>query len=119
MSDVAMLGIDPGKTSCSVADLDAAGLVVLRRRVARATPKRQGGDRRSGRNEAHAGLILGAIERQPDITFADVRTELARHGVAISVAGLWRFFPRRRITLKKSGHAAEQDRPEVLKRRWE
>lgn len=35
MSDVAVLGIDLGKTSCSVAGLDAAGLVVLRRRVAR------------------------------------------------------------------------------------
>ena len=67
-----------------------------------ATPKRQGGDRRSGRIEAHAGLILGAIERQPDITLVDLRTELAGHGVAISVAGLWRFFARRRITLKKS-----------------
>jgi transposase len=63
------------------------------------TPKRQGGDRRSCRIEAHAGLILGAVERQPDITLADLRTELAGHGVMISVAGLWRFFARRRITL--------------------
>ena len=67
-----------------------------------ATPKRQGGDRRSGRIEAHATLILGAIERQPDITLADLRSDLAGHGIAISVAGLWRFFSRRRITLKKS-----------------
>ena len=67
-----------------------------------ATPKRQGGDRRSGRIEAHAALILDAIERQPDITLADLRTKLGRHGIAISVAGLWRFFARRRITLKKS-----------------
>ena len=50
----------------------------------------------------HAALILGAVERQPDITLADLRTQLAVHGVAISVAGLWRFFARRRITLKKS-----------------
>jgi len=67
-----------------------------------ATPKRQGGDRRSGRIELHAALILGTIERQSDITLADLRTELAGHGVAISVAGLWRFFARCRITLKKS-----------------
>lgn len=67
-----------------------------------ATPKRQGSDRRSGRIEAHAALILDVIERQPDITLADLRTALAGHGVAISVAGLWRFFARRRITLKKS-----------------
>jgi transposase len=65
-------------------------------------PKPQGGDRRSGRIEAHAPLILGAIEGKPDITLADLRSELAGHGIAISVAGLWRFFARRRITVKKS-----------------
>ena len=66
------------------------------------TPRRQGGDRRSARIEAHAPLILGAIARQSDITLADLRTELASHGIAVSVAGLWRFFARRKITLKKS-----------------
>ena len=66
------------------------------------TPRRQGGDRRSGRIEEHAPLILGAITRQPDMTLADLRVELAGHGIAISVAGLWRFFARRKITLKKS-----------------
>lgn len=77
-----------------------------------ATPKRQAGDRRSGRIEAHAALILGAIGRQPAIALVDLRTDLAGHGVGISVAGLWRFFARRRITLsEKSGHAAEPDRP--------
>jgi transposase len=66
------------------------------------TPRRQGGDRRSGRIEAHAPLILGAIARKSDITLADLRAELADHGIAASVAGLWRFFARRKITLKKS-----------------
>jgi transposase len=65
-------------------------------------PRRQGGDRRSGRIEAHAPLILGAIARKSDITLVDLRTELADHGVTASVAGLWRFFARRKITLKKS-----------------
>src|SRR5215218_3610686 len=50
------------------------------------TPRRQGGDRRSGRIEAHAPLILGAITRQPDITLADLRSELAGSGIAVSVA---------------------------------
>lgn len=71
------------------------------RLVGDATPKRQGGDRRSGRIEAHAALILDALERKSDITLADLRAELAEHGVGVSVAGLWRFFKRRRITLKK------------------
>jgi transposase len=66
------------------------------------SPQRQGGDRRSGRIETHAPLILGAIERKPDITLADLRSELAGRGIAVSVAGLWRFFARRKITVKKS-----------------
>jgi len=35
MTDVVVLGIDLGKNSCSVAGLDGAGTVVLRRRVMR------------------------------------------------------------------------------------
>ena len=38
-----------------------------------ATPKRQGGDRRSGRIEAHAGVILDAVAKQSDITLAELR----------------------------------------------
>lgn len=61
-----------------------------------------GGDRRSGRIEAHAPLILGLLERTPDITLSELRVELAEAGVPVSIASLWRFFARRRITLKKS-----------------
>ena len=82
------------------------------------TPKRQGGDRRSGRIEAHAALILRALERRPDVTLADLRAELAGRGIGVSVAGLWRFFKRGADDAhKKAGHAAEQDRPDVLSRR--
>jgi transposase len=73
----------------------------LSKTVGDATPKRQGGDRRSGRIEAHAAVILGALERKSDITLADLRAELAGRGIGVSVTGLWRFFKRRRITLKK------------------
>lgn len=74
----------------------------LTRRAGDPSPQRQGGDRRSARTEAHAPRILGTIERQPDITLADLRRELAGHGIAVSIAGLWRFFARRKITVKKS-----------------
>jgi len=74
----------------------------LVRKAGDPAPRRQGGDRRSAWIEAQAPRILAAIERQPDITLADLRSELAGHGIAVSVAGLWRFFARRRITLKKS-----------------
>ena len=73
----------------------------LSRTAGDATPKRQGGDRRSGRIESHATVILGVLERKSDITLADLRAELAGHGIGVSIAGLWRFFKRRRITLKK------------------
>ena len=66
------------------------------------TPQRQGGDRRSKRIEGHADAILGELARIPDITLADLRSALAGQGIAVSVAGLWRFFERRQITLKKS-----------------
>ena len=61
-----------------------------------------GGDRRSGRIERHAGVILGLVERKSDITLAELRAALAEQGVATSLSTLWRFFVRRRITLKKS-----------------
>ena len=61
-----------------------------------------GGDRRSGRIESHAGMILGLLDRQADITLAELGAALAEQGVATSLSRLWRFFMRRRITLKKS-----------------
>jgi hypothetical protein len=75
-------------------------------------------DRRTARIEAHAPLILGLVERTSDITLKEIRAELARAGVSAGIGTLWRFFDRRRMTWKKSGHAAEQDRPDVLRRRW-
>jgi transposase len=62
-----------------------------------------GGDRRSGRIERHADVILGLVERKSDITLAELRAALAGQGVATSLSSLWRFFVRRRITLKKVG----------------
>ena len=74
----------------------------LARRTGAATAKRQGGDRRSGRIEAHADVILDAVAKQPDITLTELRELLAGDGVTVGIATLWRFFARRRITLKKS-----------------
>ncbi len=74
----------------------------LARRSGDATPKRQGGDRRSGRIEAHAAVILDAVAKRSDITLAELRDLLAGRGVSVGIATLWRFFARRKITLKKS-----------------
>ena len=61
-----------------------------------------GGDRRSGRIEAQAGLILELLDKKRDATLEELRAGLAEHGLAVSLGALWRFFDRRKITLKKS-----------------
>ena len=67
-----------------------------------ARPGPLGGDRRSGRIEAHAGLILGLVEQKADATLAELREALAERGIGVGMGTLWRFFERRKITLKKS-----------------
>ena len=73
-----------------------------RRRTGDVRPGRIGGDKRSGRIEAYAPVILAAVEEKPDITLAELRELLAGHGVGVAISTLWRFFARRKITLKKS-----------------
>jgi transposase len=73
----------------------------LRRRQGDARPRRQGGDRRSSRIEAHAPTIRGLIEARPDMTLAEVQAVLAAEGAAFGIGTIWRFFRRHRITLKK------------------
>ncbi|WP_443025070.1 IS630 family transposase [Sphingomonas sp. Leaf230] len=83
-------------------------------------PQQQGGDRRSMRIEAHAGLILDAYKATPDITLAELQALLADHGTEVALGTIWRFFARRGITRKKkTAHATEQDRPDILTRREE
>jgi transposase len=60
-----------------------------------------GGDRRSGRIERYAALILELYEKTPDVTLAELKAELAERGVATGMTTIWRFFQRRKITLKK------------------
>ena len=65
-------------------------------------PQKQGGDRKSQRIEAHAAFILAQVEREPDVTLAELRARLeAQQGARFGLGTLWRFFARRRITYKK------------------
>jgi transposase len=73
----------------------------LRRRTGEVRPKRQGGDKRSARIEAHGPLILSLVEARRDITLVELRAALAERGIGVAVSTLWRFFERHRITLKK------------------
>ena len=63
-----------------------------------------GGDRRSGRIEAQASLILALLAETPDITVEELRAALAERGHAFGYGTLQRFFARHRITRKKRPH---------------
>ena len=66
------------------------------------SPKPLGGDRRSGRVEAHRGYLLGLARRTPDITLLEIQERVVAHcGERFSVSVLWRFFDRHEITFKK------------------
>ena len=68
------------------------------------SPAPCGGDRRSGRIEAHRDYLLGLIRRSPDLTLLEIQERLiANCGERFAVSVLWRFFDRHEITFKKNG----------------
>jgi len=91
----------------------------LAREAGSVAPGPLGGDRRAARIEAHGSLIRGLLARKSDITLKEISGELAKAGVQAGLVTIWRFFQRHRLTRKKkTAHAAEQDRPDILTRRW-
>jgi transposase len=64
-------------------------------------PKKQGGDRKSGRIEAQAAFLLDQVARVPDISLAELQAKLDERGMRVGIGTLWRFFRRHRITRKK------------------
>ncbi|WP_236549625.1 IS630 family transposase [Novosphingobium sp. TCA1] len=89
------------------------------REIGSTRAKRQGGDMRSRRIEAHREVILGAIAEQADITLIELAEMLrSEHGAAFAPSTIWRFLDRHSMTIsKKTAHASEQERPDVLARR--
>lgn len=73
----------------------------LRRAVGDARPKPQGGDRLSHKTETHAALILCELAATPDITLPELKGKLSVQGAHVSVAALWRFCHRHKLTRKK------------------
>jgi transposase len=88
----------------------------LARETGSVAPGPQGGDRRSARIAAHAGLILRLVDQTADITLKEIRAELANEGVSAGIGTLWRFFTRRRMTWKKTRTAKLAGRPAVRAR---
>ena len=65
------------------------------------TARKQGPPIRS-KLDAHDAYLLGLIEQTVDITLDEIRHRLAEErGVRAGYGTLWRFFDRRRITVKK------------------
>jgi len=80
--------------------------------------KPKGGDQRSHRIEAYRNVIFGAVEAQVDITLVELAELLEReHGASFAPSTVWRFLDRHRLTVKKTAHASEQERPDVAARR--
>ena len=71
-------------------------------RTGRSAPKPRGGDRRSGRIEAQAELLMRAIDETPDITLAELRERLiTERGETFALGPIHDFYRRHRITFKK------------------
>ena len=71
-------------------------------RTGRSAPKPRGGDRRSGRIEAQAELLMRAIDATPDITLAELRERLiTERGETFALSTIHDFYRRYRITFKK------------------
>jgi transposase len=64
-------------------------------------PKALGGDRRSGRIEAHRATILSLLEEKTDITLEELRRQLAGQGLVFGDGTVRRFLKRHKITRKK------------------
>jgi transposase len=73
----------------------------LEREQGDARPRSMGGDQRSHEIEAYGELILALYSAERDATLQELRAALAKQGVAIGYGGLWRFFERHGITVKK------------------
>ena len=89
-------------------ECDPLGCAEYRERRVRWRPRPLGGDRRSARIEAHAGLILRLVDQKSDMTLQEIRAELAKAGVSAGIGTLWRFFARRGMTWKKSRRIADR-----------
>ncbi|WP_246811258.1 IS630 family transposase [Mesorhizobium sp. AA22] len=89
-----------------------------RARMGETTPRPQG-RRRGSRLDAHADFIIGMIEERKDIITLNEMVErlLAERSMRIGRSTLSDWLRGHGWTFKKSAHALEQDRPDILKRR--
>jgi transposase len=107
LRDRVVSAIDGGM-SCRAAaahfDVSISSAIRWRRlalRDGRAVAKPRGGDRHSGRIEAHGDFIKELLAEQGDITLTEIQGRLTERGVPVGIGTVHRFFARHGITRKK------------------
>ena len=112
----AALGGLPARQAAARYGVGASTAIVWVRR-ARQTGEgvaRRQGKPRGSKLDAHADFLLELIEATCPISLKEMQARLREeHSVSAGIGTLWRFFTARAITVKKTAHAAEQDRPDV------
>ena len=66
-----------------------------------AVARPRGGDRHSGKIEAHGGFIRELIAEQGDMTLVEIQARLMERGTSVGIGTVHRFFKRHGITRKK------------------
>jgi transposase len=64
-------------------------------------PKPMGGDRHSKLLD-HRDFLLALVKAEPDLTIPEIRGRLAKRGVIVGHATVWRFFAKEKISFKKN-----------------
>ena len=85
----------------AVSESSAIKWVQRWRRSGSVAPNPERGHRRS-LLEAHAEWLLERIEEKSDLTLEEIRAELRKRGVSVSIGTVWNFFARRKISFKKN-----------------
>src|SRR5947208_2159956 len=80
---------------------------------------RRQGRPRGSKLEAHRDFLCRLVEATPDVTIEEIQQSLREdRGMMASTGTIWSFLDRCNLTVKKkSAHAAEQSRPDVLQQR--
>ncbi len=102
----------------SVAPSTAIKWVDQKRRTGSVRPRAQGGDNHSHQLEAHADEIVVLVRETKDLTLSQLASHLDEtYGVKVAKSTIWHLLDRHDMTYKKTAHATEQQRPDVLRRR--
>ena len=107
LRDRVIAAIDAGLSCRAAADrfgVSASSAIRWRQRAlehGEAVAKPRGGDRHSGRIEAHGGFIRELVAEQGDMTLIEIQARLVERGMSVGIGTLHRFFVRHAITRKK------------------